>query len=304
MGDTNYTASSKARPSRFLGADERLMTSGQFSDVEVKCGTRTWKLHRLILTPRCVWFNKALNSEFKEGKDGVVTIHEFEPDKIDLLIKYIYTSALPVGNSLDAGVFAKAIDLYELGDYFLLPELCEDSLDCLEGAFNQAARIMQEMAMRMNYNTIGFFVNYDEYGRPIRSHDTVKDDEQSAALALAFYDTVGKVYAHESLSEAMPLRDTIVSFYSKVDIYLQGYHKGGMEKLLKTPQFAADVLTKGHSVGMGMQNAAYPRSCYKCHTNPLSNTCGYFAKVWLDRINGNDNYCLRGFCQSCAQETP
>ncbi|KAI1641163.1 hypothetical protein F4809DRAFT_636933 [Biscogniauxia mediterranea] len=65
MVDAKYTASPEARPLRFVDISESLMTSGRFSDVKIICGTRTWMLHRVILTTRCLWFDKALNGEFK-----------------------------------------------------------------------------------------------------------------------------------------------------------------------------------------------------------------------------------------------
>lgn len=43
----------------------RLLRSGNFADVEIVCGERTWKCHRAILTSRSVWFHKALSGPFQ-----------------------------------------------------------------------------------------------------------------------------------------------------------------------------------------------------------------------------------------------
>ncbi|KAI5925389.1 BTB/POZ protein [Camillea tinctor] len=135
MADTKPVVSLKPRLSRFVAVDEMLMISGRLADVEVKCRDRTWKLHRLILATRCPWFDKALNGEFKEARKGVVTIEEFYPEDIDLLIQYIYTGVFPTDNSPGNSTFDHAISMYVLCDHFLLSELCEDSLVCPEGVF-------------------------------------------------------------------------------------------------------------------------------------------------------------------------
>ncbi len=43
----------------------RLLQSGLFSDVTVKCGERTWNLHKNILCSRNIWFEKALTGNYE-----------------------------------------------------------------------------------------------------------------------------------------------------------------------------------------------------------------------------------------------
>lgn len=59
----------------------------------VKCGDRTWNLHKNILCSRSVWFEKALTGSFEEAKTGVVEIHNFEPEPVDWLVRYIYSGS-------------------------------------------------------------------------------------------------------------------------------------------------------------------------------------------------------------------
>jgi hypothetical protein len=72
----------------------RLLRTGLFSDVTVKCGDRTWQLHKNILCSRSVWFEKALTGSFEEAKTGVVEIQNFAPEAIDWLVHYIYTGSM------------------------------------------------------------------------------------------------------------------------------------------------------------------------------------------------------------------
>lgn len=69
----------------------RLLRSGLFSDVKVKCGDTTWQLHKNILCTRSQWFEKALTGSFEEAKTGVVEVENFAPKQIDWVLQYIYT---------------------------------------------------------------------------------------------------------------------------------------------------------------------------------------------------------------------
>jgi hypothetical protein len=69
----------------------RMLRTGLFSDVTVKCGDRIWQLHKNILCTRSVWFEKALTGRFQEATTGVVEIQNFVPEAIDWLVRYLYT---------------------------------------------------------------------------------------------------------------------------------------------------------------------------------------------------------------------
>lgn len=48
-------------------SDLKLLESGNFADVTVTCGTKTWKLHKLILCSRSRFFGKALTGHYQVG---------------------------------------------------------------------------------------------------------------------------------------------------------------------------------------------------------------------------------------------
>lgn len=79
----------------------RLLRTGLFSDVTVKCGDRTWSLHKNILCSRSVWFEKALTGSFEEAKTGVVEIRNFEPESVDWMVRYIYSGSKLAPTSLE-----------------------------------------------------------------------------------------------------------------------------------------------------------------------------------------------------------
>ncbi|GAB1316963.1 hypothetical protein MFIFM68171_07173 [Madurella fahalii] len=125
---------------RFLSSDENLLRSGLFSDVTIKCGDRTWKLHKSILCTRSVWFEKALTGSFQEAQSGIITIENFEPEAVDWVLCYIYTGSCDVPNlKPDRGAkthFVTCYEVYTVADYFALTTLAEIALDALTAEFD------------------------------------------------------------------------------------------------------------------------------------------------------------------------
>lgn len=87
----------------------RLLQSGNFADVKIVCGDRSWDCHIAILTSRSTWFRKALagpfevrrcatssnpidtdNCQIQEASTRKVELNEENPTCIDLALKYIY----------------------------------------------------------------------------------------------------------------------------------------------------------------------------------------------------------------------
>ncbi|KAI0011243.1 hypothetical protein F4779DRAFT_573948 [Xylariaceae sp. FL0662B] len=48
-----------------------LLETGEFSDAVVKCGQRSWKVHRAILCPRSKWFRAALAGHFRVSTESL-----------------------------------------------------------------------------------------------------------------------------------------------------------------------------------------------------------------------------------------
>ncbi|KAJ5144399.1 hypothetical protein N7476_004644, partial [Penicillium atrosanguineum] len=50
--------------------------TGQYSNLEVKCQHLTFHVHRCIVCPQSIFFDRAVKGEFKEASSGVITIHD------------------------------------------------------------------------------------------------------------------------------------------------------------------------------------------------------------------------------------
>ena len=76
------------------------------------------KAHRIVLCAASPFFYKALNSEMKEKKEGVIPLEEMTKDVMEEVLEYLYTSHLDF-------IETSASDLMAAADYFLLPALKE-----------------------------------------------------------------------------------------------------------------------------------------------------------------------------------
>jgi hypothetical protein len=64
----------------------------QYSDLEIKCGDRTWPVHKSIVCLRSSYFAKACDGRFKEANEGCVDLHEDDANAVHALLEYLYTT--------------------------------------------------------------------------------------------------------------------------------------------------------------------------------------------------------------------
>ncbi|KAL6880829.1 BTB/POZ protein [Trichoderma novae-zelandiae] len=74
------------------GVDFRhLLRSGQFSDLTVVCRGTEFKLHKVIACLQSPVFLAAVNSDFQEGRTGVIKIDQFDAETVRRLVEFLYT---------------------------------------------------------------------------------------------------------------------------------------------------------------------------------------------------------------------
>ncbi|CAL8465476.1 g5012 [Coccomyxa elongata] len=119
-------------PSSTLGTElGSLLENGEGADVKFKVDDEELAAHRIILMARSPVFHALLNSEMREGVEGVVTIEDVRGPVFRALLHFVYTDCLPEeleGTNLDV---AMAQHLLVAADRFQLSRLrqiCERRL--------------------------------------------------------------------------------------------------------------------------------------------------------------------------------
>ncbi|KAK3626407.1 hypothetical protein LTR56_019270 [Elasticomyces elasticus] len=88
----NYESTRADGIATLLTGISGLLKSEKFTDLEVRLGDRVWNVHKSIVCARSEFFVKACNGEFREGKEGIVELHDDEPDVIDKMFHYMYNN--------------------------------------------------------------------------------------------------------------------------------------------------------------------------------------------------------------------
>ena len=151
------------------------------SDVQIKCGTKSFPCHKGILSARSSVFRAMLQADMEEKKDGIVDIKDFSPDVIEAMLKFMYASSVP-SNDEDREHLAevlKAADQYQLD---LLKSECENTLcrglkidNCLISLIlgdMYQAEVLKRCSMKMLFENMNevFTQSPEDWTRCVKSH--------------------------------------------------------------------------------------------------------------------------------------
>ncbi|KAK8029731.1 BTB/POZ protein [Apiospora rasikravindrae] len=129
-------------------SDEKLLLTGNFSDVLVRCGDEDWRLHKLMLSSRCLYFRTGLSNAWVKchylsnktctsnllkltkvlpkmlGNPAFFYIDEQDVQAVWWIVIWIYTGCLP-GEILaeDGSNITACLRLIHCSRVFLLPDL-------------------------------------------------------------------------------------------------------------------------------------------------------------------------------------
>ncbi|GBM09730.1 TD and POZ domain-containing protein 2 [Araneus ventricosus] len=94
-----------------------LYNDGIFSDTEIRTTTKTFPVHKGVLSVRSPVFRSMFSHDMKEKNSGHVDITDFEDDTVHRMLLYIYT------DSLEDLQFESASKLYTIADKYQIPAL-------------------------------------------------------------------------------------------------------------------------------------------------------------------------------------
>ncbi|KAL2144202.1 hypothetical protein VTI28DRAFT_9493 [Corynascus sepedonium] len=257
---------------RFMSSDAKLLRSGLFSDVKVKCGDTTWQLHKNILCTRSQWFEKALTGSFEEAKTGVVEVENFAPKQIDWVLQYIYTGACDIPSMTPSEKmktnFVTCYEVYTVADYFGLSAMAQIALDTLSAEFD---------------NLLG----------PIQLQY-----ESAADWLPELCEAIRRVYAHDhtavqSARQLTPIRAAFVGFAHTARFYF--LQDPDFNRFLDedAPVFALDLFRAMRDAGDFC--AALPEpTCSYCRMKPTRSGKDYYTHLAPEALK------LTACCSTCA----
>ncbi|KAI0107921.1 hypothetical protein F4776DRAFT_668001 [Hypoxylon sp. NC0597] len=260
-----------------------LYENDEFADVQLTCGGKQWKLHKIVVCKRSAWFKKALTGNFVEAS-GIIDIKEWSPDLIDRLITYIYEGEYIVPGSYD---FVSPIKLWQLGDYFLVSGMCDSALEQLRKNLknaklellrisrieNQAKNQETEPAGSVQNKGVGAATAY------LSNQCTLMEILTNFRAGLSY------VYAEKTIAnpasstapvtsmivfgEDHPVRLDLAAFYVKVGFryYTDPRWELGSYIDKEVPRFAADVLRNLSSADINTQLLGLRSTCTVCRSH-------------------------------------
>ena len=89
------------------------------SDFVVKCQDKEFHVHQYILKQQSEYFNRLLNNNFVESENKSVAIDDFEPEIVEILLRYLYTGAVCLHGKM--GIMTsllKIVDKYNFIEVF------------------------------------------------------------------------------------------------------------------------------------------------------------------------------------------
>lgn len=78
------------------------------TDLQLKCRSETFNVHKQVLCSRSEFFWKACKGGFKEASSGVIDLSEDDPDAVKAMLQFCYTIDYAYDTALHAKVYAIA----------------------------------------------------------------------------------------------------------------------------------------------------------------------------------------------------
>ncbi|RYP53864.1 hypothetical protein DL769_010439 [Monosporascus sp. CRB-8-3] len=274
--------------------DRTLLASKLFSDVVIRCGTRSWNLHRNILCSRSDYFRAALAGPFEEGEIREIDLCEHDEKTIHHLVTWIYTKSrntdilrnpgfnmaytfafvatgLPRTVSFNGGTcYEAAVNLYVAADFCRIRELQEDCLEALRDSIWRQALWAQRQFHAASDKTAFLRTGsgLDNLSRGVRA-----------------------AYAADS----GVLKDVFMRFMRHTHFWPATDRAFQDRVLARVPRFGHDVLRRIPGLCRDGRYWPFeaPDACFVCGESAFRRQATYWAR--LGSFEGR----LIGFCDKC-----
>ena len=118
----------------------RFLKSGELSDFEIHCGSKTFGVHKVIISAQSRVLYAACTNGFQESVSSVVELPEDNPWAVELMIMFLYSGTY----SIEGGLFHKNLELHVkvhvLADKYDIPRLSDFAIVAYQAELRDATR--------------------------------------------------------------------------------------------------------------------------------------------------------------------
>ncbi|KAH9203184.1 BTB/POZ protein [Leptodontidium sp. 2 PMI_412] len=269
---TNKDSKDQARRRRtFLAKNACLLSSGEFSDVTVSCSGQTWNLHRVVICPRCRYFQNTFGGKFQEAETGLVELDDdVDPKNFNHIVRYLYHGNCDwdVLQNENGNIYVACLELSLMADYFGIDDLILDISAYIRGSCKHVVEGLQK--------------GWHEHGEA-RS--------LPADFLEKFIDGARITFSDKNPDAINPLRQAFVQFVADTR-YLVLRNNSFRQALSDVPEFAAAILGNVFADGSPFYKLTcigLPESCGNCRKQGRT-----FTATWIGRLGEID-----GICSDC-----
>ncbi|KAI5248628.1 hypothetical protein E4T43_01417 [Aureobasidium subglaciale] len=179
--------------------------------IEVGSNKQVFSIHKDLLSFYSDYFRGAFENGFKEAIEGKMSLLDVDPEIFDIFNAFVYTRGLRNAQGLEGSKlsFSILVDLWLLGDRFIIPALQNTVIDCFKEKSDKEGIIPWNAELHTIYdNTV--------HGAPLRR----------IMIDLMVYEDDVSKKQREALLEAWPLEALVdlacnlaIALPERVDTY-------------------------------------------------------------------------------------
>ncbi|XP_002129210.2 kelch-like protein 24a [Ciona intestinalis] len=205
-----YDFEDPKHPLEVLTCFNHLREKGLFTDVILSAGSREFPCHRAILVAGSKYFRAMFCNDHRESREMLVQINGMQPQIMDLLLDYLYTSKAAINADnvqllLEAANLFQILPLGEACTRFLEAQL--DPCNCIgmrEFAEAHALSTLFTTASEMIMEKFADVVVHEEFLELPKSRviDYISDDEIKVTREEIVYEAVKRWVGHDAVTRS------------------------------------------------------------------------------------------------------
>lgn len=204
-------------PIQVLKCFNKLRNRGLFTDVILSTGNREFPCHRAILVAGSKYFEAMFTNDHKESREMVVQISGMQPDVMELLLKYLYSSQVVI-NCENVQQLLEAANLFQItalsGACTKFLETQLDPCNCIGmKSFAEAHSLttLFKRASSMIFERFSEVVEHEEFLELSRDHVTryINNDDINVPREEVVYEAVKRWVMFDLTTRIQDLPDLL-----------------------------------------------------------------------------------------------